>query len=80
MISSPMIRFNFDEQRAKTARRLNKRKITMIDVSNATGIAVATLSRLNTGKTRAIQFSTLETLCRYFECEIGDLMFYMDES
>jgi putative transcriptional regulator len=69
-----MIRANLDELRIKRARETGQRKITLRDVEAATGISAATLQRLGAGKTGAIQFTTLETLCTFFNCTVGDLL------
>lgn len=42
------------------------RAITLRDVSTATGIAVSTLSRLETGRAKGIEFATLEKLATYY--------------
>lgn len=52
-----------------------KRKIkTLSAISEATGISRATLSSLHTEKAHGIQFKTLDTLCRFLECNVGDLL------
>jgi putative transcriptional regulator len=69
-----MIRTNLDELRIKKARDLGVRKVTLQQVADETGIGPATLQRLGAGKTGAVQFTTLNTLCTYFNCEVGDLL------
>jgi putative transcriptional regulator len=69
-----MIRTNLDELRLKRAKSLNERKLTLNDVARDTGISRATLQRLGAGKTGAITFETLNTLCNYFGCAVGDLL------
>ncbi|MFK4959257.1 helix-turn-helix domain-containing protein [Lactococcus garvieae] len=42
-------------------------------VSNDTGIAKSTLSRLVNGESKGIEFKTIEKLCKYFGIEPRDL-------
>ena len=55
---------------------LEERGMLLKDLAAATGISVVNLSRLKTGKVRAIRFSTLEALCKVLECQPGDLLAY----
>lgn len=50
---------------------LRKRSLTQL--SEATGISMANLSILKTGKARAVRFSTLSAICHELECQPGDL-------
>ncbi|NQZ17441.1 MAG: helix-turn-helix transcriptional regulator [Idiomarina sp.] len=62
-----MIKCNF-------AELLGARKLKIADVVRDTGINRSTLTRLYHETTSRIDFDTLETLCLYLECEIGDLL------
>jgi putative transcriptional regulator len=55
---------------------LERRHMTLTELSERLGITLANLSILKTGKARAIRFSTLERLCEELECQPGDLMRY----
>ena len=55
---------------------LEERGMLLKELAEATGISVVNLSRLKTGKVRAIRFSTLEALCGVLECQPGDLLSY----
>jgi putative transcriptional regulator len=57
-------------------RMLEKRGITLTDLSERVGITLVNLSILKTNKARAIRFSTLEALCRELDCQPGDLIEY----
>ena len=50
------------------------------DLAAQIGLTEANLSKLKTGKVRAIRFSTLEALCRALDCQPGDLLAYVEES
>ena len=51
-----------------------------LDLAQRIGLTPANLSKLKTGKIKAIRFSTLEALCRELECQPGDLLEYEEES
>ncbi|MBI5372448.1 MAG: helix-turn-helix transcriptional regulator [Sphingobacteriales bacterium] len=58
---------------------LARRKMSLTELSEKVGIAMANLSILKTGKARAIRFSTLDDICRVLECQPGDILEYMNE-
>lgn len=55
------------ELRAKHGR------MTLTELSRRTGIAASTLSKLETRKTKGIDFETVEKLCDLFQIAPGDL-------
>lgn len=57
---------------------LAHRKMMLKDLAERTGISVANLSVLKTGKARAIRFSTLESICEVLQCTPGDLLEYVE--
>lgn len=67
-----MIRFRIQEMIADKAFR-EKRVVTLVEIAEATGIHKVTLSRLSNNKT-STGTETLNKLCNYFECAIGDLL------
>lgn len=58
---------------------LNKRQMTLTQLSEAVDITIANLSILKSGKAKAIRFSTLEKICEVLECQPGDLISYVPE-
>lgn len=60
-------------------RMLERRGITLTELSDRIGLTLANLSILKTNKARAIRFSTLEALCRELGCQPGDLLSYDEE-
>ena len=58
---------------------LNKRQMTLTQLSEAVDITIANLSILKSGKAKAIRFSTLEKICEVLECQPGDLICYVPE-
>lgn len=57
---------------------LAKRKIRSKELAEAIGITEQNLSILKTGKAKAIRFSTLDAICRYLQCQPGDILEYKE--
>ena len=53
-----------------------KRKMSLNELSEKTGITTTNLSILKTNKAKAIRFSTLEKICEVLECKPGDILDY----
>ncbi len=51
-----------------------KRVRTVEELYVQTGISRAALSRLYYGRGEGVHFSTLDGLCRYLGCDVGDLL------
>ena len=51
-----------------------KRKMSLNELSETVNITLANLSKLKTGKVKAIRFSTLEAVCKALDCQPGDLL------
>ncbi len=67
-----MLRFKLKE-RIADKEFAEKRRVTLLEVADATGIGRITLSRmLNHGS--HVRSDTLERLCEYFGCRIEDLV------
>ncbi|MFJ8099405.1 helix-turn-helix domain-containing protein [Lysinibacillus sp. NPDC096212] len=52
---------------------LAKKKLKMSDVVNGTGLSKTTVRALFYETAKGIQFQTLEALCIFLDCEVGDL-------
>ena len=57
-----------------------KRKMSLNELSEKTGITLANLSILKNNKAKAIKFSTLEIICHVLNCQPGDLLEYKEET
>ena len=57
---------------------LAKRKVKSKDLADYVGITEANLSLLKSGKVRGLRFSTLEAICRYLDCQPGDLLEFIE--
>jgi putative transcriptional regulator len=53
---------------------LDERGMTLVQLSELTGITVANLSVLKNGRARAIRYTTLTAICTALECEPGDVL------
>lgn len=60
-------------------RVMADRKISVNDLSQRIELSPVNISRIRTGKIKAIRFSTLENLCRELNCQPGDLFEYSSE-
>jgi DNA-binding Xre family transcriptional regulator len=47
--------------------------VTYTEISRQTGIAISTLSKLGTDKSKGMEFETMAKLCAFFKCQPGDL-------
>lgn len=55
---------------------LARRKVRSKALAEAIGITESNLSLLKSGKVRGVRFSTLEAICRFLDCQPGDLLEY----
>jgi putative transcriptional regulator len=56
-----------------------RRKVRSNALARAIGITEANLSLLKSGKVKGLRFSTLEAICRFLECQPGDLLEYVPD-
>ncbi len=56
-----------------------KRKMSLNELSEKTGITTTNLSILKTNKAKAIRFSTLEAICKTLKCQPSDILEYKGE-
>lgn len=52
------------------------RKLTYRSVARETGLAIDTITAYMTQRVNRFDKSTLETLCKYLDCNVGDLLNY----
>ena len=58
---------------------IEKRKISLNELSERVGLTLSNLSILKTGKAKAIRFSTLEAICRALDCQPSDILEYVND-
>lgn len=68
-----MIIVNLDEM-------LEKRNMTVTELSEKVGITMANISILKNNKAKAIRFTTLEAICKVLECQPGDILEFLDDN
>ncbi len=71
-----MIRFRLQELIAEKQFR-EGRRVTLIEVSEATGINRVTLSKMVNQRGYSTVTENLDRLCKYFECKIEQLAEYV---
>ena len=55
---------------------LAKRKVKSKDLAGLVGITEQNLSLIKTGKIKGIRLATLEAICRFLDCQPGDILEY----
>lgn len=50
------------------------RKMSLNELSERVGITNVNMSRIKTGKIKAVRFSTLDAICEVLDCEPGDIL------
>lgn len=65
-----MIKVNLDDM-------MEKRNISLNELSERTRITTVNLSRLKNNKVKAIRFSTLNSICIVLECQPADILEYI---
>jgi putative transcriptional regulator len=55
---------------------LERKGMTLTQLSDAIGVTLANLSILKTGKGKAVRFSTMEAICTALDCQPGDILMF----
>jgi putative transcriptional regulator len=56
--------------------REGKKPVSMREIARATGLSTGTISGLTTNRAAMVHFDTIDTLCKYFDCEPGDMFLF----
>ncbi len=59
-------------------RLMVERKISLNELADKVGITNANLSKIKNNHITAMRFSTLAALCEILDCEVGDLIEYVE--
>lgn len=51
-----------------------KKRYTQKEIVQATGLSIKTVNQLFSGKYYDYKLSTLETICKFFNCRIKDIL------
>lgn len=73
-----MIRFRLTELTADKSFR-ERRVIPLAEIAKETGIHRATLSKMANQPGANIGSDVVDKLCRYFQCQPGDLMSFVED-
>lgn len=58
---------------------LAKRKVKSKDLAQSVGITEQNISLIKTGKIKGLRLATLDAICRFLECQPGDILEYRAE-
>ena len=58
---------------------LAEHKMQSVELARRLGCTVQTVSRLKTGKIKALRMDMLDDICRLFECQPADVLEYVSE-
>ena len=53
---------------------LVRRKVSSRELAAAIGLSETNLSLIKSGKIKGVRFSTLDAICKYLECQPGDIL------
>ncbi len=54
--------------------QLKKKNLTSKELCAKIGITEANLSILRSGKAKGVRFGTINKICYYLECDVGDIL------
>lgn len=57
-------------------RMMVEKKMSLNELADKVGISNVNLSKIKNNKVTAIRFSTLAAICKYLECNVGDILEY----
>ncbi len=60
--------------RVRLRELLEQRRMTQVELQMQTGLSYSTINELLHGKTRPVEFPTLDVLCSALGCKVGDLI------
>lgn len=66
------------EKNTERVRR-GKKPLTTRRIAELAGMSESTLTGLTANRLNGVQFSTLQALCRFFNCTPGDILEYLPE-
>jgi len=58
---------------------MGEKKLKIVDVARETGVNRGTVTRLYHETASRVELETIEALCRYLGCDVGDLFEFVDE-
>ncbi|MBZ2170263.1 helix-turn-helix domain-containing protein [Marinobacter sp. F4216] len=61
------------------SRLMGEKKLKIVDVARETGVNRGTITRLYHETASRVELDVIEALCRYLDCEVGELFEYVNE-
>lgn len=61
------------------SKLMGEKKLKIVDVARETGINRGTVTRLYHETASRVELETIEALCRYLGCDVGDLFEFVNE-
>ena len=56
---------------------LKENNMTSKELCKKIGITEANLSILRSGKAKGVRFTTINKICYYLHCDVGDILFFL---
>ncbi len=66
--------------KCRLSRLLGDRRMSVLELKRQTDLSYVTLANLYHEKTTGVAFDTIDKICKGLECNIGDLLEYVEES
>jgi len=66
--------------RCHLSRLMGEKRVRISDVARTTGISRNMLSKLYYDRAKRIELNDLEKLCRFFDCQVADLLEFVARS
>lgn len=60
------------------SKLMGEKKVKIVDVARETGVNRGTITRLYHETASRVELDVIEALCRYLDCEVGDLFELVD--
>ncbi|PFG10129.1 helix-turn-helix domain-containing protein [Marinobacter sp. LV10MA510-1] len=60
------------------SKLMGEKKVKIVDVARETGVNRGTITRLYHETASRVELEVIEALCRYLECEVGELFELVD--
>lgn len=63
----------------RLAALMAEKKMKISDMARETGVPRSSITALYKETAERVDLESIETLCRYFECELGEFLYLADE-
>lgn len=65
--------------KVKLNRVMAEKEVSSKELANVLGLTEPNMSRLKKGNIKAMKLSTLNTLCKYLNCQVKDILEYQHD-